>query len=270
MSDRIALTLEYLGQAYNGWQRQAHDLYTVQQAVEYAISMIAQQPITVVCAGRTDAGVHAMQQVVHFDTDTQRHYDNWLRGINYYLPCDIAVTQVAHMPDDFHARFSACARGYYYVFDRSPTPPAIMRNRVTWYADSLDVDTMNLASQLLLGEHDFRSFQGRSCQATNTCRSVYHAQWFEKGPYLIFYIKANAFLHHMVRYLVGAMVALGRHHQPMSWLKGLLDHPDRQSRKHRVPAQGLYLAEVEYPSRFGKLLSSSYTPGERLLPGLLN
>lgn len=270
MSDRIALTLEYLGQAYNGWQRQAHDGQTIQQAVEYAIGMIAQHRVTVVCAGRTDSGVHALQQVIHFDTSTERHYDNWLRGVNYYLPDDIAVTQVAQVGDDFHARFSACSRSYYYVFDRSPTPPAIMRNRVTGYNEPLDLVRMHQASQLLLGEHDFRSFQGRSCQASNTYRYVHEAQWFEKGPYLIFYIKANAFLHHMVRYLVGAMVAVGTHHQPLSWLESLLANPDRQSRKHRVPAQGLYLAQVEYPSHFARLLATDYSPGERLLPGLLN
>ena len=265
---RIALTLEYFGYAYHGWQQQADNLPTLQAFVDDAVSEIAQQPIQVVCAGRTDTGVHALQQVVHFDTSTQRHLDNWLRGVNYHLPSDIVVTQA--VPKDFHARFSALERTYHYIIDQSLTPPAIMQNRVTWLTQTLDIDVMQQASQYLLGEHDFKSFQGRSCQAKTTLRQVSYAQWLKKGPYLVFTITANAFLHHMVRYLVGAMVEVGSAKQSLAWFEDLLNNPNRQSRKYKLSAKGLYLTRVAYPACFDTLLQSVYKPEQRLLPGLLN
>lgn len=269
MSQRLALTLEYLGHAYHGWQQQSQDLPTLQAAVEHAIGMIAQHSVGIICAGRTDTGVHALNQVIHFDTSTSRQLVNWIRGVNYYLPSDIAVTHAAVMPEQFHARFSALNRTYHYVIDRSPTPPAIMRDRVNWLADRLDITAMQQAAHAILGEHDFRSFQGRSCQAQTTHREILQAEWYDKGPYLVFKITANAFLHHMVRYLVGAMVEIGRGNRSLSWFKQLLTEPNRQNRKYKQSAKGLYLTRVAYPQRFDTLLQSDYSKEQRLLPGLL-
>lgn len=270
MTHRIALTLEYQGQAYHGWQRQSGDLPTIQAQVEYAVTKIAQQPLSVICAGRTDTGVHALHQVIHFDTSTDRPIENWLRGVDFYLPHDISVTHAVKISSDFHARFSAVDRTYHYIIDRSPTPPAIMHNLVTWLAGDFDTNLMQQASQKLLGEHDFSSFQGRSCQAKSPYREVLVAEWYERGPYLIFRIKANAFLHHMVRYLVGALVEVGRYQCSLDWFEQLLCQPDRQNRKFKLPAQGLYLTRVAYPQSFDTLLQSKYPVGQRLLPGLIN
>lgn len=246
---RIALALEYGGQNYFGWQIQP-DRASVQGALEAAISHIAGEPISTIAAGRTDRGVHATAQVVHFDHATNRPLSAWLRGVNSHLPKDIAVLWAREVPQDFHARFSAQARRYRYVLLNRPTRPAVEHGRVAWFHSPLDVDKMQEAAYFLLGEHDFSSFRAAECQAKTPIKTLESIHISRVGERIIFELQANAFLHHMVRNMVGALVHIGKGAREPAWMQTLLAQRDRRLAPATFAPDGLYLSGVAYPEHF--------------------
>ncbi len=246
---RYALGVEYDGTNYYGWQRQ-DGVVSIQAEVEAAISKVADHSIEVVCAGRTDKGVHALQQVVHFDTHAVRNNDAWLMGINRYLPPTINVHWIKSVEQDFHARFSAQARRYGYVMYCHPMRSSLMRDHVTWIYRKLDVPAMKQAAQYLIGEHDFSSFRGKDCQAKTTIRTILHLNLIEKKPLLIIDIKANAFLHNMVRNITGSLLAVGLGHKEPEWLRDVIIARDRKHAAMTAPATGLHFLGVDYPAQF--------------------
>lgn len=247
---RIALGIEYLGCAFHGWQYQNESLPTVEKALSLAIAKVADHPVSLTCAGRTDRGVHALAQVVHFDSSSKRALDAWLYGINRYLPAQIAVTWVRVVRDDFHARFSALARQYCYIIDNSRTRPAIRANQVSWYPRHLDVELMSQGACYLIGEHDFSSFRASGCQAKSPVRNLYLIDIKRFQQYILTTIKANAFLHHMVRNIMGVLVAIGEGKRSPSWVKEVLLSRDRTQASVTAKADGLYLQLVDYPDYF--------------------
>lgn len=247
---RIALGVEYCGANFCGWQTQSRGL-TVQQALESALSKIADTPVSVVAAGRTDAGVHASGQVVHFDSPVERPDSAWVRGVNTQLPKEVAVRWAQPVGDEFHARFSATGRSYRYYLLNRPMRSAMLAGRVGWDFHPLDGDVMNGAAQVLLGRHDFSSFRAAECQANTPVRTLRRAEVRRCGAFLIFDFSADAFLHHMVRNLVGALVYVGKGAMGANDLKELLDARDRKRAPPTFMADGLYLANVEYPEAFG-------------------
>lgn len=246
---RCALGVEYEGTAYHGWQRQ-ENVSSLQADLEAAISQVANHAVEVVCAGRTDRGVHALQQVVHFDTHANRPDHAWLMGINRYLPPAMSVHWIRRVNDNFHARFSATARRYAYVLYCNPTRPSILARQVTWEYHKLDLNAMRKAATYLLGEHDFSSFRGKDCQAKTTIRTVFHLNLIEKSPLLIIDIKANAFLHHMVRNIVGSLLAVGYGQHPPEWITQVLQACNRVAASVTAPATGLHFWSVDYPTEF--------------------
>lgn len=246
---KIALGIEYDGSRYYGWQRQ-QEVRSVQEKLEKALSQVANEPIVVFCAGRTDAGVHGTGQVVHFETHAVRKDAAWTLGVNANLPGDIAVRWVKTVPDDFHARFSATARRYRYVIYNHRLRPAILGRGVTHYYHPLDVERMQRAAQSLLGENDFTSFRAVQCQSRTPWRNVMHINVERFGAYVVVDIKANAFVHHMVRNIVGSLMEVGAGHQPESWIAELLAAKDRTLAAATAKAEGLYLVSVDYPDRF--------------------
>lgn len=244
---RIALGVEYDGSNYHGWQSQNTTLTTVQSTVESAISRVADHPIKIVCAGRTDVGVHAMEQVVHFDTDKNRPIHAWVMGTNNYLPKDVRIHWAQEVPSTFSARFSAIARQYRYIIHNSHSASALLRNRVCQYSWQLNEKAMQQAIVLLLGEHDFSAFRASSCQSLSTKRCIHTAQVERHNEFIVIDIKANAFLHHMVRNIVGTLLLIGRSEKPAQWIKKLLDSRDRKQGGQTAPANGLYLISITYP-----------------------
>jgi tRNA pseudouridine38-40 synthase len=242
---RIALGIEYDGSAYYGWQRQAQGM-TVQGRVEAALSRVADHPVSVVCAGRTDTGVHAMAQVVHFDTDARRTDGNWVRGANANLPHDVRVQWSAHVDEHFHARFSARRRSYRYIIQNRPVASAILRQRVCHEIRPLDHARMQAAACALVGEHDFTSFRAAGCQAKSPRREIYRLDVTRSGDCVYFDVEANAFLHHMVRCIAGVLLAIGRGEQPIDWTGELLQARDRMQSGVNAPPGGLYLVSVVY------------------------
>lgn len=251
MSSRLACGIEYDGSGFRGWQRQAPGVRTIQAAVEQAFSMVADHPVHCVCTGRTDAGVHAVGQVIHFDTDSERSEKAWLMGGNTHLPADVAVRWVCPVDPEFHARYSAMARSYRYVIVEGWDRPALWRRRVLWSHRSLDIDAMNLAAQGLLGEHDFSAFRSADCQARHAWRRLERLDVSRRGRSVAIDVRANAFLHNMVRILVGTLIAVGRGEQPPEWPGELLEARDRKVSGTTVPPHGLYLLGPSYPDRFG-------------------
>ncbi|WFE68057.1 tRNA pseudouridine(38-40) synthase TruA [Thiomicrospira sp. R3] len=247
---KLALGVEYLGQAYCGWQKQ-HHCSSVQAQIEKALGFIANQPVEVFCAGRTDTGVNAVGQVVHFESSVERPINAWLEGTNTRLPDDVRISWVTTVDKHFHARFSAVARQYRYVIFNRPTPCAILTGRVTWERHPLDVNKMHQAAQLLLGEQDFSSFRASECQASHPRREVQMVRVTRRGDFVFIDIKANAFLHHMVRNIAGTLVQIGRGQADPSWVETLLALKDRTQATVTAAASGLYFVNAFYPSEFG-------------------
>ena len=249
---RIALIVEYDGSQYHGWQAQT-GLHTVQATLENALSQIANEEIKIICAGRTDTGVHATNQVVHFDTDKERAVRAWIYGANSFLPKDICVRWGKEMPDTFHARYSGLSRRYRYIIHNTPIRSALLRSNVTWQYRQLDHRTMHAAAQFLLGEHDFTSFRSIECQSKTPMRSVLQISVERKQDFVIIDITANAFLHHMVRNVAGVLMAVGAARQSPEWVKEVLDAKDRKLGAETAPPYGLYLVSVAYPTEFGMI-----------------
>ncbi|MDH2997491.1 tRNA pseudouridine(38,39,40) synthase TruA [Pasteurellaceae bacterium LFhippo2] len=247
---KIALGIEYDGSRYFGWQRQ-QNVESVQQKLEEALSIVAASPCEVFCAGRTDARVHGTGQVVHFETDAVRPLQSWYLGTNAHLPPDIAVKWAVEVSDDFHARFSATARRYRYIIHNHRLRSAILPFGVSQYYQPLDSEKMHQAGQFLLGENDFSSFRAAQCQSNTPWRNVHHLNVIRQQDFIIIDIQANAFVHHMVRNIVGSLIEVGQGNQPVEWIKWLLGQRDRKLAAPTAKAEGLYLVDVTYPEHFG-------------------
>jgi tRNA pseudouridine38-40 synthase len=246
---RIVLGVEYLGGRYCGWQKQ-NSCDGVQARLEKALAVIACEPIEVFCAGRTDRGVHAMGQVVHFDTIVQRPEEAWVRGANSHLPDDIRVLWREETDEAFHARFSAVARRYRYVIANRRVRAGVFHGHHAWVPIPLDHEAMHEAAQVLLGEHDFTSFRAAECQAKHPIRRVTEVQVSRVKDLVLVDIEANAFLHHMVRNIVGSLLMIGRGERPTTWIAELLQAKDRKLAAPTAPAAGLYLTHVRYPEAY--------------------
>ena len=251
---RLALGISYNGQAYEGWQSQP-SRRTVQDRLEAALTQFADQPISTVCAGRTDAGVHGVMQVVHFDTVVQREEFSWVRGTNRFLPADIAVQWAKPVPAGFHSRASAIARRYAYVLLESPVRPSVDAGRVGWVFRPLDAGAMQQAAALLVGRHDFSSFRAAACQARSPVKTMNRIDINRNGSYWRFEFEADAFLHHMIRNIMGCLLAIGQGHQPPQWMSQVLAARDRDAAAPTFSPDGLYFlgpvygAEWNLPSR---------------------
>lgn len=247
---RVALGVEYDGSGYVGWQRQKTGT-GVQALVEKAISAVADEPVECFCAGRTDAGVHASGQVIHFDTAAERSTRGWLLGVNSGLPSDININWAHIVHDEFHARFSAVSRSYRYLILNRPARSALHRQRAWWVYEPLDENLMQQAASTLLGRHDFSAFRAAGCQASTPERDVMAIDVRRRDDWIVFTITANAFLQHMVRNITGTLVAIGRGEQSTEWLGEVLRIRDRKEGGIAAPPHGLTLTAVSYPERFG-------------------
>ena len=243
---RLAIGIEYDGTAYNGWQIQPH-APSIQQSLNEAISVVAAETIECVGAGRTDTGVHATGQVAHFDTRAERTERSWLLGINSNLPADINIRWARETGDDFHARFSARSRSYRYVILNRPVRSALERHRSWWVLKPLDEQLMQQAADLLIGEHDFSSFRAAACQASSPVRTITELTVRRTGEHIEVVCSANAFLHHMVRNLVGSLARVGCGDADVGWLAEVLAARDRRVSGITAPAPGLTLTAVGYP-----------------------
>lgn len=269
---RIALGLQYDGSSYSGWQTQPNG-NTIQDDLEKAIAaFIGEQgaqalPVNTITAGRTDSGVHALGQVVHFDTQVERDPFSWVRGINSFLPKEIAINWAKPVSDEFSARFSAFERTYIYALHAGPCRSPLVSSRAgylllppqKWF----DINAMQLAAQYLIGEHDFTSFRSSECQSKTPVKTIYSIDIISQEPWLYFRIRGNAFLHHMVRNLVGSFLQIGVGKQPSEWMGQLLMAKDRRLAAPTFMADGLYLAKIAYPEQFeipGPWLQNSWLP----------
>jgi len=249
-STRIALGIEYNGSQFCGWQMQSHGTRTVQEKIEQALSKVADHPVRVVCAGRTDTGVHATSQVVHFDTSSERLPKAWVMGTNVYLPDDVSVVWAKPVDEEFSARFSAFKRAYRYIIFNRKSRPGIHASQVSWIYDELNIDAMHEAAQALIGKHDFSAFRSSVCQAKHAVRIMESINVVRENEYIYIDVQANAFLHHMVRNIVGSLLMIGRgEHQP-GWMAELLTGKDRTKAGPTATASGLYLVAVEYPPEY--------------------
>ncbi len=246
---KFAGIVEYDGSDFCGWQRQSH-APTVQQAVESAISQVADHEVGTICAGRTDTGVHALAQVIHFETNAERSLRSWLLGINANLPPSIVFKNILLMPDDFHARFSARARSYRYVIYNAAVRPALLHKRACWERLALDETRMQQAANYLTGEHDFTSYRALACQAKNPVRTITRLEITREGCLVIIDVTANGFLHHMVRNLSGVLISIGKGEHATQWSQQVLMKKDRACAGVTAAAQGLYFISVEYDARF--------------------
>lgn len=243
---RIALGVSYNGQGFEGWQSQASG-QTVQDVLESALSrFIDQGPVSTTCAGRTDAGVHGLMQVVHFDTEVERAESSWVRGTNTYLPDSVAIQWARTVPDTFHARFDARRRRYAYVLLSSPVRPSIEAGRVGWVFRPLSLQTMQAGAKHLLGEHDFTSFRASQCQAKSPVKQLHRIDIRQRGSYWYFEFEANAFLHHMIRNLMGCLIAIGTEQQPPHWMHSVLQARDRDAAAPTFSPDGLYFLGPVY------------------------
>ncbi|MCM8593753.1 tRNA pseudouridine(38-40) synthase TruA [Accumulibacter sp.] len=247
---RVALAVEYDGSRFRGWQRQPGG-GTVQDALQHALGQFAAMPVDVVCAGRTDANVHALGQVVHFDTPLDRSMFAWVRGANTFLPSAVAVRWAYPVPASFHARFSARSRHYRYLLVNRKHRPGVWHGRVGWYHHPLDLPAMQAAATLLRGERDFSAFRAAECQAASPVKVMHRADVRRLGEMIVFDFEASAFLHHMVRNLVGSLVAVGQGRYPAEWIADLLASGDRRLAAPTFSAAGLYLLSVSYAPEWG-------------------
>jgi tRNA pseudouridine38-40 synthase len=247
---RIALAVEYAGNVFCGFQSQPSHC-GVQDALEAAIGEIAGHPVGVAAAGRTDAGVHAVSQIVHFDTDALRPATAWVRGVNSHLPAQVGVLWVHPVAADFHARFAASARHYTYVLQNRPERTALLAGRVGWYHRPLDVAAMRAGAAQLGGTHDFSAFRAAECQAKSPVKTISRIAIREDGPFIQFDFSANAFLHHMIRNIIGALIAVGAGRQPPQWIAQLIAARDRTRAAPTFAADGLYFTGADYDARFG-------------------
>lgn len=242
----MALALAYDGRPWHGWQTQPGGL-TIQDTLERALQAFIGSPVATICAGRTDAGVHAAMQVVHLDSPVYRPESAWVRGLNAHLPESIVVLWAREVPQEFHARFSATGRRYVYRLWADPVRSPLWAGRAGWCFRPLDVVAMQEAAQALVGTHDFTSFRSSQCQAASPIRTMHSLQVHQQGRFVWFSLHANAFLHHMVRNLVGALVYVGLGRQPIRWIAELLAARNRSLGAPTYAADGLYLAGVDYP-----------------------
>ena len=247
---RIAVGLEYDGRAYSGWQIQP-GLDTVQDVVQRAFARVADSPVECTCAGRTDAGVHALAQVLHFDSDAARSERGWRLGANTYLPADVSVAWVRGVPEHFHARYSAQARSYRYLILNRDSRAALAAGRATWERRPLDAGRMHAAAQVLGGEHDFSAFRAVECQAKSPVRRIEQLSVTRRDEWVQLSITANAFLHHMVRNIAGLLMSVGQGDSPVERVAAVLASRDRRINAATAPPDGLYLAAVRYPGEFG-------------------
>jgi len=247
---RIALGVEYDGTSYNGWQRQKSGI-GVQERLEEALSLVANEAIEVTCAGRTDTGVHASGQVVHFDTSADRSERSWVLGGNSNLPPDISLTWAQPVGDDFHARYTALSRSYRYLILNRLQRSALHRHRAWWVHQPLDAARMHTAAQALLGEHDFSAFRAAGCQSSTAIREISSISVGRSGHWVTLEVTANAFLQHMVRNITGTLAAVGQGEAPVSWVRDVLESRDRTAGGVAAPPQGLTLVAVEYPAALG-------------------
>ena len=246
---RVALGIEYEGSNYAGFQRQT-TLKTVQGELERALSIVANEKIEIQCAGRTDAGVNATGQVVHFDTNAVRSERSWIMGTNVNLPDDIAVTFAKIVDDSFHARFSAKARRYRYIISNTVYRPGILNKGVSVYQGNFDIEKMQEAADYIIGEHDFSSFRAADDESRTSMRCVHFVKISRFGQYIVFDIAANAFLMHMVRNFVGSLLTVGNGQNSVQWFKDMFDAKDRNQAGPTAKPYGLYLVDVTYPNDF--------------------
>lgn len=246
---KYALGIEYVGTSFCGWQAQT-GMRCVQSEIEKVLSKVANEPIKVTCAGRTDTGVHAIGQVVHFESNSSRNERAWLLGANTQLPKDVSVAWVREVAEDFHARFSAISRTYHYKIINRLARSAVNYERATWIYHSLNEHLMHEAAQHLVGEHDFTSFRTAACQANTPQRNVQSISVERSGDWLLCKVTANAFLHHMVRNIVGSLIMIGQGERPVEWIVSIRDAKDRKIAGPTAPADGLYLHSVNYPAKF--------------------
>lgn len=247
---RIALGVEYDGSAYCGWQSQP-DMRNVQDTLQTALGAIACEPVSVHAAGRTDTGVHALEQVVHFDAAVERPLSAWVRGVNALLPKSIAVLWAHEVPEEFHARFSAQARSYQYVLINRPSRSAVHYGKMGWFHAPLDVAKMREAARYLLGEHDFSAFRAAECQAKSPVKNLMQLDITRHGDTIIFDLAAGAFLHHMVRNIVGCLVYVGKGKHPPEWIRNVLEGRDRRRAAPTFAPDGLYLRHIAYDTKWG-------------------
>jgi tRNA pseudouridine38-40 synthase len=247
---RIALGLSYCGTSYEGWQSQVSG-QTIQDYLEAALGNVAAAPVRVHCAGRTDAGVHALMQVAHFDTSAMRREQSWIRGCNNHLPRDIAVEWAKEVPEDFHCRSMAITRRYAYVLRQSAVRPSVELGRVGWTFRPLDLSLMRQAADILQGEHDFSAFRAAQCQALSPIKTLKPIGIFHhpstSGAYWRFDFEANAFLHHMIRNLMGCLIQVGEGRQPVEWVAEVLASRSRKMAAPTFGAEGLYFLGPTYP-----------------------
>lgn len=260
---RVALAIEYKGTDFHGFQTQPNGVKTVQQALEKALSKVADEAITLVCAGRTDAGVHATNQVIHFDTLAKRLPKAWVMGTRPHLPDSVSVKWAKDVAPNFHARFSALNRTYRYLISDAKTSSALLHDQITWSSRPLDVEKMREGAAHLVGKHDFTSFRATQCQAKSPIRQIHYLHIIRRGDLIVIEVQANAFLHHMVRNMVGVLMAVGVGDKPASWVGEVLAAKNRSAGGVTSRPFGLYLVSVDFPSEFDlpKLL-----PGPLFLP----
>ena len=253
---RIAVGVEYDGTRYAGWQRQA-GVPTIQAVVERALGAVADHPVAAICGGRTDAGVHALGQVAHFDTPARRGMRGWTLGANTHLPPDVALLWAAEVPGDFHARYSALARTYRYVVQNRTVRPALARNRACWVHQPLDESAMHEAAQCLVGEHDFSAFRAAECQSRTAIRRLDRIAVHRSDDVVLIDVTANAFLHHMVRNIAGTLIEIGRGERRPAWVGEALASRDRRVAGMTAPPGGLYFLRIDYPAGFGLPVSAA-------------
>lgn len=246
---RIALGIEYDGSAYCGWQLQ-DGVTTIQGVLEQALAKVANSPIRVITAGRTDAGVHATAQVAHFETEVERSDFSWLRGTSRYLPDDVTLLWARHVADDFHARFSAIERSYQYILLNRRERPAILNKKVTWEYRPLDISLMQSAASMLIGKHDFNAYRAVACQAKSPVRELRELAVTRQGDFVLINARADAFLHHMIRNIAGVLCTIGAGERRPVWAQEVLLSCDRTQGGVTAPPDGLYLNEIIYPEEF--------------------